>query len=382
MPILWRYLLSHYLRVLFLCTAAFIGILLTLRLEEIARFASLGAEGIYVLLFVFYQIPYILPIAIPISALISATLLIQQLSHSHELTALRACGIKLREILSPLLIAAAFLSLFNFYVVSEWATQSHLTAGLLKSELRSVNPLLVLHNKHLMSLKGYYFDTLGDSRKGESAGDIVLAMPNKHNGRLDLVIAKQLRTNVSQLAAEHMTLISSVDAEKEEQFDPLLIENIAEATTAIKDFSQLLQKRVWSLNNDHLRMGLLHIRLEEDQTALAEAKQANLPISTQKQIQRSINRTYAEIIRRFAIALSAFTFTLMGASFGISISRNRSRRGVLIVTGLASIYLVTFFLAKGVDHLLAATLSLYLVPHLLIIGASLWSLHRSTHGIE
>lgn len=98
MPIVWRYLLSHYLKVLVLCVTAFIAVLLTTRLDEIAHFASMGPEGFYIILYTLYQIPYILPIAIPISCLISSILLIQRLSRSHELTALRASGMGLKTI--------------------------------------------------------------------------------------------------------------------------------------------------------------------------------------------------------------------------------------------------------------------------------------------
>jgi lipopolysaccharide export system permease protein len=166
MPILWRYLLVHYFKVLFFCTIAFIIILFTMRLDEIAHFITLGASGLYLLLFTLYQIPYILPIAIPISSLISTILLIQRLSKDHELTALRASAIAIRSILAPILLAAAFLSVLNFYIVSEIATSSHLASGVLKTELRSINPLLILNNKHLMHSKGYHFDILGSSQQG------------------------------------------------------------------------------------------------------------------------------------------------------------------------------------------------------------------------
>ena len=59
MPILWRYLLQHYLKVTIVCVLAFIAILLTMRLDEIAHFIALGAPLTYVLLFVFYQILFL-----------------------------------------------------------------------------------------------------------------------------------------------------------------------------------------------------------------------------------------------------------------------------------------------------------------------------------
>jgi lipopolysaccharide export system permease protein len=382
MPILWRYLLSQYLKVLCLCVLAFIAVLLTTRLEEIAHFITLGAQGFYILWFVLYQIPYILPIALPISCLISAILLIQRLSLTHELTAMRACGINLRDILMPILVASAFLTLCNFYVISEMATQSHLTTSLLKNELRSVNPLVLLRNKQLLRVKGIYFDTLGPSQAGESASDIVLAMPNKNNSRLNVMVAKKLQANSRSFTGRDVTLISSMGSDDSNRFDHLMLENIKQATTSVHDFTQMVQKKAWTLNNDHLRISLLLVRLHEQKEDLAQAREDNVSSVEQKQISRSIDRVYSEIIRRLSVAFAVFTFTFMGVSFGIGISRSRSNRGLFFVIGLASLYLISYFVGKGIDHLLLAASLLYTVPHLIIIGLSAWNLNRISKGIE
>ena len=139
---------------------------------------------------------------------------------------------------------------------------------------------------------------------------------------------------------------------------------------------------MWSLNNDHLRSSLLLIKLGEERQALADAKAENMPVSAQKQIKRCIDRCYAEIVRRVSVALAVFTFTLMGASFGIGISRNQSNKGLFIVIAFGAFTLVAFLAAKGIDHLLIPSSALYLFPHVLIIVASLWTLRRVAQGIE
>jgi lipopolysaccharide export system permease protein len=87
-------------------------------------------------------------------------------------------------------------------------------------------------------------------------------------------------------------------------------------------------------------------------------------------------------MRRISISLATFTFTLMGAAFGISISRNRSNRGIFYVVGLASLYIIAYFAAKGADHLLVTTTLFYLLPHLLIVLLSVAVLFRVSKGIE
>lgn len=370
MPVLWRYLLGHYIKVLLLCVVTFIAILLTTRLDEIAHFATMGPEGLVILSFAFHQIPYILPIAIPISCLISSMLLMQRLSQTHELTAMRAAGLSFRNILCPLLIAAAALSIGNFYVVSELSTHSHLTTGRLKNELRSLNPLLLLHNKHILKLKGIFFNALGESRMGEKASDVIVALPNKNNKSIHVLLAKQLTATPSDFVGKGVTLLTSANRDEEanglEEPEFLFSENIAEANTTAQNFSQLIYKKVWSLNNDHLRLPLLMIRLFEAKEAPSD--------------HAAVHRIYSEMLRRLSVALAAFTFTLMGIAFGISTSRNRSQKSLCAVLFLSTLYLFCFFTAKNYDHLLVFSAMLYLVPHALIIGFSLWRLNRVTYG--
>ena len=382
MPIIWRYLLCHFFKVLLFCVVAFVAILMTTRLDEIAHFAALSPEARYILLFTLYQIPYILPIAIPISCLISSILLIQRLSRTYEITAFRASGISIKAILTPILLASVLLSMANFYIISELSTESHLSTSLLKNELRSINPLLLLHNRQLMKLKGVFFNTMGDSRLGESASDVVLAMPDKDNNRINVLFAKKLEAFPSKFKGKGITIISNKGSHNLEGPDHLFVENILTTTTSIEDFTNMLQKKVWTLNNDHLRFSFLYLKLQEEKEELKNAAAMNKPESYQKQIKRSITRSYTEMIRRFSVALAVFTFTLMGAAFGIGISRNPSGKGLFVVIVLAAIYIIAFFSAKGIDHLMAAAASLYLVPHLLIILSSVWTLRRASKGIE
>lgn len=381
MPTIWRYLLASYLKVLIFCTLAFIALLLTLRLEEIAHFATLGPQGIYILYFTFYQIPYILPIALPIAALISSVVLMKQLCKNHEMTALRASGLSLRNLLTPLLLASSLLAIFNFYVVSELATDSHLASSLVKNELRSINPLLLLSNKHIMKMKGIYFDTLGASRLGESASSSIIAIPNHQTERIDLIVAQNLQASPTDFNSNSLTLFKTLPT-KGHALDQLLIQNIQETRTSLKDFAQMVQRKVWTLNNDHLKLSLLLCRLKEDREFLKASLFDGKPLSETKQVQRGIDRIYSEIARRFSVAFAVFSFTLLGASCGITIGRNQSLKRLLCVIFLAALYVTAYFSAKNIEHHLIAATLFYTVPHAIILGTSLLLLRKTSRGIE
>ncbi|MEI8365326.1 MAG: LptF/LptG family permease [Parachlamydiaceae bacterium] len=382
MPLLWRYLLAHYLKVFFLCVTAFIAILLTLRLGEIAYFATLGPQAWNILWFILQQIPYVLPIAFPVSALISSLLLVQSLSHSRELTAMRSCGFSIKNILAPVLVAALFLSFLNFYIISELSTISHFHSAQIKNQLRSVNPLLLLNNKTLMHMKGLYFDTLGASKLGEFAADIILLAPGARNDRLSLLVAKRIDVTPDSFSGTHVTLLTSRPSKENSEDEHLVIENLTTSLTSIEDFSRLLDKKIWQVNNDHLPLTQLLVRKEETGRQLQEAIALNIPPAEIREVRHNYIRTVTEIIRRFSVAMAVFTFTLMGLSFGISISRIHSNFKLVCIIGLSALYLIAFFIAKSFDQALIAATTLYLIPHILICISSLWVLRRVSQGVE
>ena len=361
-----------------LCIAAFIAVVLTTRLDEIAHFAVISPSFKATALFVLFQIPYILPIVIPISCLISAILLVQRLSKTHELTAFRACGISLKDFLTPILFSAMLIASINLYIVSELATSSHFRTGMWKEELRALNPLLLLRNKHLMKVKGGVFNTLGDSKSGENAQQVVMGLPNKNQSRITLFLAQELVADADRLQGRGVSLITAIPGSGEDNFDQIVIDNMAETETLTTDFSQIMQQNAWKINNDYLKMDLLLARLREEKKRYA-LEQDSQAAQTAKE---NINRCYSEITRRFSVAIAALTFTLLGVSFGISINRTPSVKKVFYVIFLAGLYLTAFFAAKCADHLLLPSTLLYTVPHLLIITFSVIVLMRISRGIE
>ena len=340
-----RYLLFQFLKVQLFCVVSFIAILLTTRLKEIAHFATLGAERGAIFWFAFCQIPYILPIAIPVACLISSIVLIQRLSASNELTALRASGKSLRTILSPILFAAFILALINFYVASELATQSHLETRKLEHQLREINPLFLLQNKHLSKFKGIYVNAEGHS--AEKASNLLIGLWSSYNQRIHLMTAQELAVSDSLILGKNLTFLTTFEAQGYPHQDNILIENVEKNTTSSEEFYQLLKKNVWRFHNDYLRLPILWAQIHYQWDQLYQARKNNAPETKIKEICKNLNSSFSEIFRRISIALAAFTFTLMGAAFGMSIGRYHTQKGVYYVVAKPRyIYLATF-LPKG-----------------------------------
>lgn len=382
MPIIWRYLLKQYWRVFFLTTVSFVLVLLVTRLKEIAKFAALGSDSQYVLRFVCYLIPYILPIAIPIACLIAAILLTQKLSLSHEITAMRSLGLSLNNILTPILLSAFFLSICNFYIVSELTTFSHMSSRRLIHNLTNINPLFLLQNRQLLKQRDVFID-VQDMEKGRNAhGVTIIALDKKHQ-KLNLFTAEKLEMQGLELIGSNVSIASHLDNKPQpNDFDNLVIENQKTMQMSAQDLSQLMKKSGWRLSNDYFQLSQLLIRIYDLQQRLKEAIISHKPPNDINWLKMHLSKCYSEIFRRFSIALSVFSFTFLGLAYGLSISRQKSKKGVLMVVLLAAIALTCFFGAKSLDsHYITASM-LYFMPHVILVFFSLGTIFRLSRGIE
>jgi lipopolysaccharide export system permease protein len=360
-PILWRYLIKSYLKVFSLSVCSFIAILLVSRFKDMARFTALSGDGLKTALFALYQIPLILPLALPISALIASLLLFQRLSHSHELTALRASGVSLSTLFAPVLITSLFLSLANFSLCSSISPYCRRETKTLLYRETSANPLLLLQRQNLIKTKGTYLH-MDVKKEGKSADNFILVAHNESNQRLTLLMAKHLKIAKETLVGLDVAMISHLFSEKGDAFEPLILENQSSVSTSAPVLSTVLKKNRPHLDVPSLSLKMLKMRaLESKKKALA---------------------SHVEILRRITLALATFSFTFLGAAFGYEQTRNPSKKGLFIALFLALTVLMSYLLGKELkSHPLMAIFA-FLAPHPLIwIGSSL-QLRQISRGLR
>lgn len=112
MKILNLFLLKHFLRILLLSIAAFIGIYLLIDFfEKVGDFIDYKASSRDYLSYLLNSIPVISVQILPLAVLMSVVLTLGTLGRTNEVTAMRACGVSLWRIVQPLMLLAFCLSL-------------------------------------------------------------------------------------------------------------------------------------------------------------------------------------------------------------------------------------------------------------------------------
>lgn len=363
MPILWRYLCKEYLKVSFLSILAFICVLLVTRLKQIASFASLSSDFVSIVLFILYQIPYILPIAISISCLISSIILFQRMSTTHEMTAIRASGISLKQLLAPLLLLAIVFSMVDFFIVSELTPRCRYKSKELFYKNTSMNPLVLLQRRQKMSnIKDSYVEITAEN-KDLLAKDLLIITPNKSNQKLCMFTAKNLMVDKDNLIGNNISLITYVNSNKENNFDNLMIENQLTMATKANAITQFIKAKEWDMNITSMPIKMLIIHTKQND-------------------KRQVKRAQIEIVRRFGFALSSFSFTFIGTSFGITINRITSRKNILTISLLTLLVLFSFTLGKALKKYPILCFIAYILPQVLAIIITTYKLRKISRGKE
>ncbi len=114
MKLLARYIIRQFCPWLLINLAAFIGIFIIIDLiENLDKFIDRHLEALLVIHYYILYIPYIIVLMLPVAMLLSALFSIGELSRNNEITAIKASGVNLYQVVLPLLKFAFLVSLFS-----------------------------------------------------------------------------------------------------------------------------------------------------------------------------------------------------------------------------------------------------------------------------
>ena len=110
-----RYLIQAFFSTFWTVLVGLIGIFTIADfVEKIDNFVDAGASTKIVLLYYGYSLPYFIDMALPMSMLLATVFSLGNLNKNYEIAAMRASGVSMLRIASPLLILGALLTVFQF----------------------------------------------------------------------------------------------------------------------------------------------------------------------------------------------------------------------------------------------------------------------------
>lgn len=356
MPKIWKYLLVQYAPLFLMNLGSFVFLLLVSRAQEIARFAASSAHPLGIIYFTLYQIPYLLPLAIPLSSLVACYALFQRLSQSQEITAMRASSLSLGKMIFPIVLIGAMLNIANFAICSDLTPLCRFQSRVLAAKLSSQNPLHLLNQSFLSDTHMEY----ANLDRIQGANNVELVRYNPKLKKLELFLASRLFVEGGVLQGEDVLWLSSKKAQV--GFDHLWMEQLKTFHMQDSALVKALRPNPKSNKSDYLQTAPLVKKIQMDKKS--KAKRIHL----------------AELFRRISLGLSPLTLTLLGISFGIRFERVPRRRHFWITSLLAAFFLISFVLLKSVKATPLLALTLLLIPHFIVVIASLHRLRQFILG--
>lgn len=141
MKILRIYILKELVSPFFLSLLVFTFIMVTGNLIQLAELViSKGVDVVTVMKLFLYLIPYLLSFTVPMSMLTAVLLVFGRLSSDNEITAIRASGVNMYIIATPVLVVGLVLSLILFVVNDRVLPYAHFASRKVLKDIGTKNP--------------------------------------------------------------------------------------------------------------------------------------------------------------------------------------------------------------------------------------------------
>lgn len=168
--VLHRYILKEILGPFFIILCVFLFVLLMGRMLKIVEMiVRQGINGLEVLQLMFYLVPSFLPLAIPMATLIAGVISFSRLSADMEMTAMKASGISLYQMLPPVAAFSAAMTIVTLYLTlhgAPWGAyafrelgfklaRKHVSAALKEGVFNEILPGLILYAEKIRLEDGF-----------------------------------------------------------------------------------------------------------------------------------------------------------------------------------------------------------------------------------
>lgn len=385
MRTLHAYLIRQVLASLLITVAVFTFVLLLGNvLKEILtllinRQASLGivTQAIGLL------VPFVWVFALPMGMLTATLLIFGRFSADQELTAVRASGISLLSLISPILLLSIALCALSAFVNLEIAPRCRVAYKNLISNLRlELSNVQLPEGRFIKDFPGWIF-YVGKNHRGNLQDVMVFHLGGKTNamttvraptGRIELDAPNQL-INLYLYNAKGINLAGGQNLAGDVVI-PLKLPRTKEQPTKISDMTLI---QLWDELQDLERRVDLPQSLGNLSPEQLRAKKEEWA----KQRKDLTSPVRVQIHQQVAFSFACFGFTLVGIPLGIRVHRRETNIGIALALILVGVYYSFIVLGKSLDtHPQWAPHLIVWLPNFVFQAVGAVLLWRANRGIS
>ena len=322
-----KYLTQDYLVILGMTLMIFTFVMCLGVVIKAIDVAARGVSGAFILKIFAYNIPFMLTFSIPMSVITTVLLLFGRLSFDGEITAMKASGISMWQIVSPLVMLSIALSVVCFLINTSVAPRCRHAVRMMMVDLGVEEPINLLEpGRFVRDFPGLMIYV--GSRDGAVVEDVVVYEMGA-SGPIRNVRAKKGELRVDREAKAMFVDLYDVRIDQREK----------EKGTG-EEKSHYINAQHYPVKLDFSRSQRKTVRRKVADMTFTELVQATrdvraaFPELDYEDLLRQRMSMLVEANKRLALSLSCFAFTLLGIPLGMKSKRKESTVGVGISLGL------------------------------------------------
>jgi lipopolysaccharide export system permease protein len=287
--------------------------------DWLSRGGSLAVLGRFLLL----SLPDMMRFTLPLSMLVATVLVFSHLAADNEITAMKACGISLWQVIAPGLLLSVGLSALSFWFTTTLAPRCRYAAEQLMWEQAAISPAVLLGDSdNFIELEGMNIRV--DHRQGDTLYGIHILVQDKERRLQQTITARQGRLRAApanrsfELVLQDATF-GKLDTGDAKNGEPGMPQRYAARETTIPlsgDGGMGLRKLVRKPR--HMDLGMLFAA-----------------IYVESQAGGNVTPLQVELHMRMSMSLSPIAFLLVGIPFATRGRRSETSVGLLISLLLA-----------------------------------------------
>ena len=295
------------------------------RLVKVFEYVSNGVDIGTAMMFMVYVLPIAMAFTIPWAALVSIMLVFGRLSADNEITAMRACGVSILQIVAPIIMLTFLLTCICLYLQLEVGPRYLGKAQTVVKSVAVDHPLALFEPGIPIDFNDFnmYIDQKNPDT-GEIKGIQVYRL-NKNNRRIEQDVTASSGKVVVDKEAQvmHIILQNATIIAYENDDDPHPRRSFGKEMSFTIEYGKQFNSKRISLRDKHLGY---------------EGLYARSIMMRQRNDTERICEIETELNQRVALALAPMAFLLLGLPTAIRTSRRETSIGLFLSVLLAGLY--------------------------------------------
>ncbi len=357
MRLLQRYVTGSFLTAFLLGELVLTFVLSIGLLVKAAELVVRGLEPALIARFLLVSLPQSLTFTVPLAALVSALLVFGRLSADNEISAMKACGVNLWQVMLPVAGLGALMSVVSVHINNEISPQSHFARRSLSASAASGAGLKLLQpGLFIQDFPGMTFWFA--RREGNDLFNLLIFDKSRNDKNREI---RAERAHVEVRGDDILLDMRQVRIEPFSDTHPGAV--TADRLTHV--ITDAMKPRVYKPTVSSIRKGEIQTMIADLQAEAAALESAETGLPAERELARAdlrkrISMARTELHRRLALGLAPLVFILLGMPLGIRSHRRESNIGIAISMAVMVLYysllIVTKSFAKRPEfhpHLLA-----------------------------